>query len=663
MATRSARRAQVTPAPSLAGGRAPVAATPQRAGRSTLSLEGILPFRRRVELDLHNQGLVLIRGRNMVSSAADSNGVGKTSIAHGLSFAWFGEDLSGRRADAIACRFTEDQGTAHWETVDAIGPWSITRTTRPSSLVTTGIAGVLENEDMRVLQQKIEQRLGFGVRTFKNAVVFGQGTFERFAHADQAEAMRMLDEIQGLDFRGALERTKAWRDLLTSRKLDADEKTRVADSRLDGLAQTIADLERARDSYEESRKTRLDEARAARTAVAVRGRVVREEAEHARAAAAELKILTGLKAAADAGIEAVTKASDAEYRSADSIRALDNRTVEMQRELDALIESGECPTCLLPLKSKADRNAAEKRRAPSLKKLIDEARAAHAAHEATVRAVDAATDAANESSEVLADALPEGKTAVAHIAELSVICSPRAAALRDRARADVARDEQLVDQSIAAIERERWSGAGTLASRKLEVGAHRATREREAERLVKLGDALNLAAYWLEGFGDRGVRSLLVDGAAAFVNERVAAHLEQLAGGEASLVMSAQTALKKGGARERLSFTPEWSWGGSGAGTGSGGQDRRVDLALFAGVQDLSESRSARPFPLKIWDEPGDALDARGQELFCQWVCAQARARGTGLLITHAQGIAEGVEPDRVWTVVMERDGARVEVS
>ena len=101
-------------------------------------------------------------------------------------------------------------------------------------------------------------------------------------------------------------------------------------------------------------------------------------------------------------------------------------------------------------------------------------------------------------------------------------------------------------------------------------------------------------------------------------------------------------------------------WGGAAAGSGSHGQDRRVDLALFAALQDLAESRSARPFPFRVWDEPGDALDSTGRELFARWVQAEARARGTGFLVTHAPELAESVRADRTWTVVLEKDGATV---
>jgi energy-coupling factor transporter ATP-binding protein EcfA2 len=124
--------------------------------------------------------------------------------------------------------------------------------------------------------------------------------------------------------------------------------------------------------------------------------------------------------------------------------------------------------------------------------------------------------------------------------------------------------------------------------------------------------------------------------------------------------MSAQTALKGGKTRESISFTTEWVWGGAGPDDGSGGQDRRKDLSIFAANQDLAETRSARPFPIKVYDEPFDALDPRGQELAVAWARRQASERGTILLITHSDGVASA-DVDEVWTVVLDRDGARVE--
>jgi len=64
-----------------------------------------------------------------------------------------------------------------------------------------------------------------------------------------------------------------------------------------------------------------------------------------------------------------------------------------------------------------------------------------------------------------------------------------------------------------------------------------------------------------------------------------------------------------------------------------------------------------------VYDEPFDALDAKGRELACRWAKEESRERGTVLLITHSDEVAALAEPDTVWTVIMERDGARVEVA
>jgi ABC-type lipoprotein export system ATPase subunit len=76
-------------------------------------------------------------------------------------------------------------------------------------------------------------------------------------------------------------------------------------------------------------------------------------------------------------------------------------------------------------------------------------------------------------------------------------------------------------------------------------------------------------------------------------------------------------------------------------------------------MQDLAESRSARPFPLKAYDEPFDALDSRGKEMACAWLREQAKKR-TVLLITHSEELAGLANPDQTWTIVHDENGARV---
>jgi DNA repair exonuclease SbcCD ATPase subunit len=626
-------------------------------------MENFLPFRDRVELPLADQGLVLVKGRNLVSEALDSNGVGKTSIPHGISWCLFGEDLSGRRADAVACRFTDGACVVSMDMEDEVGPWSVTRTRRPAGLSVTGIAGIGANEDMSSVQRKIEQRLGFGVRTFKNAVVFGQGTFERFAGADQAEQMRMLDEIQGVDFREALARAKAWRD-------DLQEKHRQASSAVDSArelyaaaAKTVTDMRRARDAYEVERRRWL--AKIAEDALAVEQRLLAARAD-ARQAEADARSLSALREE-----ERRERALDAE-RSALRV-ALDEAKVEedvakneetnLAERLDELVRSGACPACRRTT-VKSQEKVIRKLFEPELAKL----RAARVKAEHAVDRAAAVLDEAvkRHAAQLLTfqRLVPDEYAAQPgrYVMVLEERCGARAASLRaDRERSALAEARRL--EADRARAEAQWSGQGSLDEAEAMAVAHQEAGRLAAQKADRIAAAVKIAEYWYEAFGDRGIRSMLVDGVADFINQRIARHLEVLACGEASVRMSAQTDLKRGGTRERISFNPEWAWGGVGAGTGSGGQDRRVDLAVFAAVQDLSETRSARPFPLKIFDEPFDALDSRGKELAGQWVKSIAKKHGTGLLITHSEEMAVAADPDSVWEVIMDKDGAHVVVA
>ena len=623
-----------------------------------LIIENFLPFRDRVELNLADRGVVLVRGDVRVSAATDSNGAGKTSVPGAICWALFGEDLRGRKADAVANRFTDATCRVHLEMVDALGAWWVRRTRRPASLTTGGIPGVLENEDMRVLQQKVEQRLGFGLRTFKNAVVFGQGAFERFSLADQAEQMRMFDEIQGLDLKPALKRATAWRADLSEklRALEADVASRGEE--IDGLVESLRVQQAAREGYEGI----------IRDQVAALERDIAAAAERRLVAARELEAIKTLRAAlpplhaALARERALAEHADALFRRSRELdlafqRATDKRE-DLERRLAELMDSGACPTCRRPVQKQRD--AIKRLFAPKLKKLGDAADAAYAAFKPAADAYNVKKAEHLAQAQLVLKVVPDEHRGnvqryVASI-EAAIAREAQQDALWKRADKEMADLKARVDSARSAP----WSGADDLRKTERALADARATLVRLTLRADKLADALKMADYCVEAFGDRGIRSVLADGLADYINDRIAAHLEVLACGEATNRMSTQKDLKGGGTRERISFTPSWSWGGEGADSGSGGQDQRMNLAVFAAAQDLSESRSARPFPIKVFDEPFDSLDARGMELAAQWIRQQAREHGTVLLITHSKEMEALVDADVTWTVVLDDAGARV---
>lgn len=629
-----------------------------------MALENVLPFRERVAVPLCDVGLVMVQGRNEVSSCASSNGSGKTAlVVDGPALALFGETLRGVRADDAACRFNRLPGRVTYDLMVGDEPVTVERQFRPSRLRVSNQSADLPIKELNLA---VASMLGWGLQTYRNAVVFAQGAFERFAQADQRDQLRMLDEIQGLDLRAARDRAKAWRDDAAARLDELLASQARLDERARDLVKQLAEIGQQRARFEADKAARVAASREAVDAAAqavVRRRAVVAECEKAVAAVKEvrrrvpsLRAEAALYAEAGRAVEMI-KGYVREHEGArDRLR---RAAGEKRVALDALLEHSACPTCREAFNPKKQKSV----RARYLPE-IDEA------------------DAQAEQQDQIVEVELENLTfADRHLAEVKVVTEQelgqfeergsdralaRAGDALSRARLDLDQSQQgtrLADQALTRALAEEFSGA-RLDERLLADRLDCESKSVAMAPAIKRAEVtVAVADYWHEAFGDRGIRSLMFDSVAGFLNDRLARHLSLLAAGEASVTVSALSALKGGGAKERISVASEWAWGGGARDRGSAGQDRRVDLALFAALQDLAESRSARPFPFKVWDEPADSLDATGQELFARWVEREAGARGAGFLVTHSQQLAESVRASQTWTVAMRKDGATVEIA
>lgn len=605
----------------------------------SLTLSNFLAYRATATVPLDRRGVVLIRGDVRVSSAADSNGAGKTTIASALAWALWGETLDGKKGDDVICRFAKGPCTVAVTCRDGDRRWRATRTRRPGTLSVEespdGVKWVepedLRGKDAKDVQDWITSRVGYGFRTFRNAVVFDR--FERFASADTSEQMRMLDEIQGIDYRAALRRATDWRAAVSAIAAEAEANASAAGGRLEEVNEQIEDAEREQRVHDAQAATiaeQRDDALAAERATAKR---VRARIAECESAAEESGRVSALVEERNALVREVTNA-DAKHRAAEAVH---DAATESAPGADAR----DCPTC----GQKID-GATARRIARDLGRKRDDVNHAEVALKKVGRDLldwEKRHGTARDLERAFADAR-------AKVAEL-----PRLTAQLE------AIEERVEKLRKASREQEPWPGVVRL--RKLRDRAGQL--ERDAGVAMKVAEearrSLAIADYWVVGFGDRGIRTMLLDQLAPFLQEREQRHLEALTAGEASAAVSAFTALKKGTSRDKLSHSVAWSWGAA-DGRGSEGQDKRADLALFAALQDVAETWAARPFALWVLDEPGDGLDARGQELFVQWVRGEAARRGTVLLITHSQALVALADPDETWTVVHDEGGAYLHI-
>lgn len=618
----------------------------------SLQIEHFKTYRDRVEIPLDSLGLVLVKGQNDVSEASDSNGAGKSSlIVDAPSWILYGMTPTGLRGDEVACRFTKDQCIGSMTLEDENGIWTITRTRRPATLTVEGWDG----EDMKALQARIEQRLGRGFKTFKNTIVFGQGNFERFSQADQAEQIKMLDEIQGVDFTKPLARADTWRKSLQAKVESIQDSIRNDEDGMGRMTHTVSQLEQAQAQFDKNQAEKVKEL-TGRKARLIRERdQIHKLLEDLNAQQEEVKNLRKLWD----GIEEWRVKTQESERAAGIVVAQVEREHGLleakKKKLETMLLGGNCPSCRATFTPEASKKVREAYKA-------ELAEAEDAYNSAALDADEAQQKWKNDDTfyKKARKAWRYDTFDVSVINTLERQAGPEAVQRGEQEYKRLSRDIDALVKEIAQEKTREWEAAETLSDSRAALGAITTHLKESRIELQRSMTALKAAAYWVTAFGDRGIRSMLVDSVAGYLNDRLAYHLGKLAGGEVNVTVSALSMLKSGKTKEDLSITPTWAWGAAGVGLGSAGQDRRVDLALFAAMQDLAESRASRPFPMQVLDEPFDSIDQRGREAAVDWVMERKHEKGTIFLVTHSQELAASVNPDEEWTIVLDKEGSHL---
>lgn len=186
------------------------------------------------------------------------------------------------------------------------------------------------------------------------------------------------------------------------------------------------------------------------------------------------------------------------------------------------------------------------------------------------------------------------------------------------------------------------------------------TAELEAHR-SSFADRAGYLQYWEKGFGNGGVKSLLLDTVTPFLNERVGKYVELLTGGAATVEFCTQTMTASGDLREKFGVDVRYRHGYKAYRGCSGGEKHKVGVAALFALGDLAASRSRASVRLRLLDEPFDNLDSVGKErvfeLMRDLILPEV---GTLLVMSHDERLSQMFE-SRI-LVVKENGVSRLEV-
>lgn len=570
-----------------------------------MRVENFLSFGE-ADFDFDRAGLVLVEGDNRDDDSARSNGSGKSAMIDALVWCLFGTTLRGYDKDEVVnrrvgagclVRVALDDGGRRWEVVRGRRHPKQKNALTLLELEAGGGAGAVDKSgaSSQETQERVCGLLGCSASSFLSSVVFGQDRAYRFGSLTDAEQKRILDEVLGVE--RFAEACAAARDRERALSAEAEAARRDMDRAGDLANEAEADavdLEAKNVDFAETQRRKGAELRA-------RLQETKDELGKTR----KFPNREALKATADAALAALA-AAEGRYDELVTAHANAVAHKDSSARLEAQARagiaqakkaSGPCPTCLQDVPGKA--------RA----RLVAQAGDLHDRCARQLRAAEARRAKAGAALAKAKEEIREARRAVAAAQEAT-----NGAASLEAGLAALKRRRDELEARIAELEAEE-SPYGALAAKA------RARCARLREECGQAGARLNeaelrraAAKFWVDAFGARGLRSLLIDSSLPLLNEEAARVSAAVTGGAIAIEFSATSEQKSGKVVDRFEVRVDNRHGAGDYRGNSAGERAKIDLCVGLALQRLVASRSAAAFNLCFFDEAFDHLDAEAHE-------------------------------------------------
>jgi DNA repair exonuclease SbcCD ATPase subunit len=192
----------------------------------------------------------------------------------------------------------------------------------------------------------------------------------------------------------------------------------------------------------------------------------------------------------------------------------------------------------------------------------------------------------------------------------------------ESSRKTLALELEILCGKEGAIEKEFMYAQSSVDSLEDEVKSLKKEVDTLKSKLSKLEvdkttllDRKETLDFWVEGFGNKGIKSFILETSFPYLNERANFYSSFLTGGSVLITISPTvTAKTTGNVKEKIVITAENSYGANVYSGQSDGERRRIDLCILLALKDLIALRAKRSFSLMVLDEIGDSLDTSGLE-------------------------------------------------
>lgn len=597
-------------------------------------------------IDFSNKGLVLVQGSNEDSTAFDSNGAGKsTLVSEAPTWCIYGKTIRGFKPDKVVNRVAGKDTKVALKVYDDMGDeYEIIRHRKHREyknhvlLYRNGenITGKSDTDTDKM----IEDIIGMDFVTFSNSIMFGQGAGTMFALATDATQKQVLERMLQIElFKDMQEEAKK---SLAKEEKKISEVTASIQSNQTGLATiktTIEDLQTKEAALEKTVDVRINQLN-----------IEYEELEDQLSLQPSTEDLESDKAEVEGLINEVKKGLES-YESTEKqktellgtinslekeIDKYDKHIKKTEKQLDDVKNKRNmpeiCSACgqSLPLE---DTTAIENHLQSDIDKNKKEREEAVDDLEEMIGYLKK-TNKKLENKKPLEENLNDLRTELAETnSEIKSIADKKASIKKAMASIErqIKEQEELKNSTFTELIEKNIEDAKTLEATIKELtetlNAHMAMAEKYT--------------FWVNGFGNQGIKSVLLDSVTPFLNERANYYLSKLTESTIEVEFTTQEKLKNGKIKDKFSVKVTNLHGDDEYKGNSNGEKRRVDVAINMALQDLVSSRSNKKLDIIVYDEVFDGLDEIGCNTVIELLQEKARMFGTVIVITHNEHLKQ----------------------
>ena len=580
---------------------------------------------RTLNFSVPDAGLHFVSGEVVGKDMANSNGAGKSALFEALCFCLYGKTIRGAGKDSIVNRTAGKDCCVAVEIEKTDGDYVIMRYRKDSEndnelALYKGDAN-LTLGTATATQDLIDHVIGMNWLVFSTAIIFGEQA-RRFTEAKDSEKKQIFDEILMLHrFQEAQKAVrddiKTYEDKVSTIDIAVASSSSLLDQKKEDLAE---EHERLVEAQKAQKKTgaRIKELKTSRQTHRASKEQFNKELETSN------NNLADLESQQDVALNEINSLREKEQAEIkpfnEKIRDINvdmGVLAESMKTINAKLDEGfgdlqdgaECPLCYGQIDVK-NFVRVKKHYEKELEVKTQELDAVSIKYKDFTDAGKKIIDDYNKKIEKVTNVQVELETVVADLKSAGASLS-----LKIGAEEEILKS---INKEIELIKGYSEMAVNDVEKRIEDNNTQIKALEKEMDGYIKQKDDvlydITYLKFWVIGFGNQGIKSLLLDEIVPELNMRVSQYASALMDDNMQIIFDTEATLKSGETRDKFNVKIQQADQDIQYEDCSSGEKARIDVSILLALQSMVFNRSANNSNMVIFDEVFEHLDIVGIE-------------------------------------------------